>query len=259
MITLIGHGYVGEHVARELDAQKIDYTWIRHTDPVPANTYAIINAAGYTGAPNVDACEIYKQETIDGNVVFPVQLERNNPHTPIVHISSGCVYTGYEKEFTETDAPNFNFNNGSFYSGTKVLAQEMLAPYMHKSYLLRIRMPFGNEHHPKNLLSKMIKYDKLVSYENSLSYMPDVATVVVNMALNRNIQPGIYNVCNPGSSNAREIVSMMGIEKEFFTDEEFQKAVVAPRSNCVLSTAKLDAVYPLRPIREALELAISKL
>jgi len=259
MITLIGHGYVGEHIAQELDAQKIGYTWISHRDSVPTNTAAIINAAGYTGSPNVDVCEIYKQETIDGNVTFPVQLERANPHTPIVHISSGCVYTGYEKKFTETDAPNFTFNNGSFYSGAKALGQEMLLPYMDKSYLLRIRMPFGDRHHPKNFLTKMVKYDKLISYENSLSYMPDVATVAVGMALNRKIQPGIYNLCNPGSSNAREIVEMMGIEKEFFTEEEFQRAVVAPRSNCVLSTAKLDAVYHLRPVREALELAISKL
>lgn len=259
MITLIGHGYVGKHIAKELFNQKLPYHWIRHTDPVDNNTTVIINAAGYTGAPNVDACEIYKQETINGNVIWPVELELAHPNIPIVHISSGCVYTGYEKEFTEDDAPNFDFSNGSFYSGSKSLGQKMLEPFMNKSYLLRIRMPFGDIDHPKNFLTKMKKYDKLISYDNSLSYMPDVSAVAVAMATDRNIPTGIYNVCNPGFSNAKEIVDMMGIEKEFFTEDEFKNAIVAPRSNCILDTNKLQRVFYLRPVKQVLKEAISKI
>jgi dTDP-4-dehydrorhamnose reductase len=259
MITLIGHGYVGEHIAAELSKQNRNYNWIKHTDPISKDTTVIINAAGYTGAPNVDACEIHKQDTINGNVTWPVQLELAQPNIPIVHISSGCVYTGYDKHFTEQDEPNFNFDNGSFYSGSKSLGQKMLEPFMHKSYLLRIRMPFGNQHHPKNFLTKMVKYNKLISYDNSLSYMPDVAQVAVQMAVDRNIPTGIYNVCNPGFSNAKDIVEMMGIEKEFFTEDEFVNAVVAPRSNCILATDKLQSVFPIRPIEQALQEAISKL
>jgi len=256
MITLIGHGYVGEHIARELFEQRIPYHWIRHTTPAPSDTTVIINAAGYTGSPNVDACEIYKQETIDGNVIWPVLLERTYTEIPVVHISSGCVYTGYDKEFTEEDPPNFNFGNGSFYSGSKALGQEMLMPYMNKSYLLRIRMPFGDSRHPKNFLTKMENYQKLISYNNSLSYMPDVARFAVACALG-NIPKGIYNVCNPGSSNAQEIVNMMGINKEFFTEDEFKQAVVAPRSNCVLNTNKLQSVFAIQDIKSALKTAVS--
>ena len=131
MITLIGHGYVGNNISRTLDFKCIPYNWISHKESIPQSTTSIINAAGYTGSPNVDACEIHKQETIDGNVVYSLQLELNNPNTPIVHISSGCVYTGYkEGGFTEEDEPNFNFNNGSFYSGAKALQQKLLMPYM---------------------------------------------------------------------------------------------------------------------------------
>lgn len=255
MITLIGHGYVGEHIARELFEQRIPYHWIRHTTSIPNDTSVIINAAGYTGSPNVDACEIHKQETINGNVIWPVYLERNNPGIPIVHISSGCVYTGYDKEFTENDYPNFDFGNGSFYSGSKALGQEMLMPYMNKSYLLRIRMPFGNVEHPKNFLTKMKNYQKLISYNNSLSYMPDVARFTVACTTG-NIPKGIYNVCNPGYSNSQEIVGMMGIEKEFFTEEEFEKAVIAPRSNCILNTDKLQSVFHIQDVKTALATAI---
>lgn len=259
MITLIGHGYVGDHISKELFEQKLPYHWIRHTDSIPTDTTVIINAAGYTGSPNVDACEKHKQETIDGNVIWPVELELAYPNIPIVHISSGCIYTGYEKEFTEEDAPNFDFGNGSFYSGSKALGQKMLEPFMNKSYLLRIRMPFGDSDHPKNFLTKMKNYAKLFSMDNSLSYMPDVAAVAVAMATDRTIPTGIYNVCNPGYSNAREIISMMGITKEFFTEEEFNNAVVAPRSNCILNNEKLLSVVPMRPVKQALQEAISKL
>lgn len=50
MITLIGHGYVGEHIGKEMSEQNISHHWIRHTDSIPDDTSVIINAAGYTGS-----------------------------------------------------------------------------------------------------------------------------------------------------------------------------------------------------------------
>ena len=61
MISLIGHGYVGKHIAKELQLQGIPFEWFTHKDRIPSSSLAIINAAGYTGVPNVDACEINKQ------------------------------------------------------------------------------------------------------------------------------------------------------------------------------------------------------
>ena len=72
MFVLIGHGYVGKKIKTALEEQKLPHVWLRHNDTIPPNARAIINAAGFTGKPNVDACETHKQETIDGNVVFPV-------------------------------------------------------------------------------------------------------------------------------------------------------------------------------------------
>jgi hypothetical protein len=104
----------------------------------------------------------------------------------------------------------------------------------------------------------MIKYQKLISFDNSLSYMPDVASAAIMFATTLPT-PGIYNLCSPGHSNAREIVDMMGIEKEFFTEEEFNKATVAPRSNCILSTTKLESIFEIRSVKEALKQAIGNL
>lgn len=254
MITLIGHGYIGREIAQNLTNK---FHWISHKDLIPSDTKVIINAAGFTGSPNVDACENLKQETIDGNVIFPLKLENSNKSIPIIHISSGCVYTGYkEGGWSETDPPNFDFNNGSFYSGSKALAQELLTPYLNKSYLLRIRMPFGNKRHQKNFLTKLERYEKLVDFENSLSYINDIVAVSIFFA-NNLPEPGIYNVCNPGSTTTKAVADKMNLKKTWFGHDEFKQHVRAPRSNCVLNCDKLLKVMSIQNVDSALTEAIN--
>jgi dTDP-4-dehydrorhamnose reductase len=251
-LTLIGHGYIGTAIAKRLDAIGLGFVWYHHNEPWTPCGGAIINAAGYTGRPNVDACEDRKADCLRGNVIWPLEVQRRSCGLPVVHISSGCVYDGYEKEWTEEDPPNFNFTNGSFYSGSKALAQEALMPFMDRSYLLRIRMPFDSEPYPKNYLTKIAAYTKLIDVRNSLSRVSDVVDVALHFAFMKP-QPGIYNVCNPGSITTRIAADMMGLRKEWFTAEEFKAAVKAPRSNCVLSTAKLQKVFPIEPVMVALK------
>ena len=255
MITLIGHGYIGTYIHNELLFENLEHNWISHTDSIPTNTDYIINCAGYTGVPNVDACEHNKQKTIQGNVLFPLNLERTT-NVPIMHLSSGCVYTGYKDGgWLETDTPNFNFDNASFYSASKTLAQELLTPYMNKSYLMRVRMPFCAENNPKSLLTKLKKYDKLVDKENSISCVYDIAKVAIIFYRQRP-DYGIYNLCNTGSTTTKRIADKLGLNKQWFTEEEFKNSVIAPRSNCVLNTEKLEAIYKIRPTEEALDYCI---
>ena len=251
MITLVGHGYVGNAVAQELRTQDLPFAWVRHTGSwTPSGP--TINAAGYIGFPNVDACEEHKQETLEGNVSWPVSLERKSDF-PIVHISSGCIYNGYkEGGWTEEDTPNFM---ASHYSYSKVLAQTALKPYLNRSYLLRMRMPFGVQNHPKNLLTKFTNYQKLIDGLNSLSRVEDVARMAVYFA--RNLpKAGIYNLVNPGFITAKEVVEMMGLKKNWFTREEFDASIKAPRSFCTLNSDKLQSVFEIDDVRTALEKCI---
>ncbi len=94
----------------------------------------LINAAGYTGKPNVDACELHKAECLLGNAVLPgvIATACTEAGVPWGHVSSGCIYSGDgpgPDGFTELDPPNFTFRAGpcSFYSGTKGLGEEVLA------------------------------------------------------------------------------------------------------------------------------------
>ncbi len=107
------------------------------TRSASAGTF-VINAAGFAGKPTVDACEIARADTLEGNAVFPLRVAEACAQAgiPWGHVSSGCVYQGSKGVdaagqtigFREEDAPNFSFrqNNCSFYSGTKALGEEIL-------------------------------------------------------------------------------------------------------------------------------------
>ena len=248
MLTLVGHGYVGQAIAKRLAEKNISFAWTRHTDSWKP-TGPVINAAGYTGFPNVDACEAHKHETMEGNVYWPIKCEEIAGSYPVVHITSGCIYNGPKPGgYTETDEPNFT---GSYYSHTKALAQKALEPVMGKSYLMRMRMPFGVQNHHKNLLTKLTNYPTLIDGFNSVSRVEDVAKVAIFFA-QALPAPGIYNLVNPGPVWTHEIVQMMGLRKKWFDEKGFNDSVKAPRSFCVLNSDKLQAVYPLDDAKTAL-------
>ena len=249
MTTLIGHGYIANVIAERLKVErpKDRLYWYHHTDSQIILDNFIVNAAGFTGVPNIDECETKKEECMEANVLWPLNIEKRFTPTPIIHITSGCVYNGYKDGgWTEEDEPNFT---GSFYSLCKAMFQ--MHSNLEYHYLLRVRMPFGAEPHPRNLLTKLRKYDTLVDSVNSLSCVDDIAKAVCAIIENHP-EPGIYNVCNPGEISTREIAQVMGLKKKWVTQEEFSKMVVAPRSFTTLSTEKIRELMPIRDVREAL-------
>ena len=113
------------------------------------------------------------------------------------------------------------------------------------------------ENNPRNLLTKLRGYERLVDGRNSLSCLEDVAAVVLFFIKNLP-EPGIYNVCNTGSITTKEIIKLMGlVKKSWFTMKQFNAYVKAPRSFCTLNTDKLSAIYPMRSVEEALHESIS--
>jgi dTDP-4-dehydrorhamnose reductase len=245
----------------------------------------LINAAGFTGKPNVDACEKARAETLFGNTVLPLRIAEACAESgiPWGHVSSGCIYQGSKGTdargdaigFREEDAPNFNFSSGacSFYSGTKAMAEEHLLKEPSGIYIWRLRVPFDHQDGSRNYLSKLLRYKRLLNVRNSLSHLGDfVASAWAT--LQRRLPCGVYNLTNPGSVTTAEVVDLIREEgtarlarkdvfsaermlKEFCyfsSEEEFMKtSAVAYRSSCVLDTAKAETLHlPMRPVREAL-------
>ena len=309
MILLLGGtGYIGQAFARELNLRgrpfitlsrrEQDYTlfdvlleFLKAKRPE-----FVINAAGYTGKPNVDACELHKADTLVGNSLFPQTVAHAcaAAKIPWGHVSSGCIYAGAkvavggqplaEKDltrpelralvekspeaiqgYTEDDPPNFSFRDGpcSFYSGTKALGEEAIAG-IGQSYIWRLRIPFDEVDNARNYLSKVQRYAKVYDNVNSISHRADFVRACLDLWELR-APFGTYNVTNPGFVTTAYVVEL--IEKflkparkfEFWAnDAEFYKlAAKTPRSNCVMATTKLLAAgVKIRGVEEALTNAL---
>ena len=288
MIIILGSsGYVGSKYGEFLSSRgveflgfsrrQVDYSTreglsslIRSTSPS-----FLINAAGYTGKPNVDACELDKRGTLEGNAVFPAMVAEvcGDMGVPWGHVSSGCIYSGRRPDgggWREDDPPNFCFRSGrcSFYSGTKALGEEMIlgAP---SCYVWRLRIPFNHEAGPRNYLTKLMSYDRLLEAENSVSHLDEFVRATWECWEGR-VPFGVYNVTNPGSVMTSDVVRWIGEEASrldslglpcsfrrefsFYGDEDefMAKAAKTPRSNCVMDSSKLASVgISMSPVEEA--------
>ena len=264
VLLLGGSGYVGNAFQSFFAAQEITFHNFRRAEVDYTNFSAlekvlrelrpsfVINAAGYTGKPNVDACEHHQAECLLGNAVLPGLIREacERAHVPLGHVSSGCIFTGAHPDgsgFSEEDAPNFDFrhNNCSFYSGSKALGEEILRG-AESCYIWRMRIPFNQVDNPRNYLTKVMRYERLLDARNSLSQLDEFVRAAWQCWEQR-VPFGTYNVTNPGSVTTREVVELIrqsGVcrkEFKFFRDEdEFMRvAAKTPRSNCVLNTTKL--------------------
>jgi dTDP-4-dehydrorhamnose reductase len=292
MILLFGaSGYVGRAFATELVRRQLPFMPLsrRELDYSRFNVLLkclrdlrpafVINAAGYIGKPNVDACENAKAETLLGNSILPLTIAHACAiaEIPWGHVSTGCVYNGAKvrnetggwrivpdlntpelrrlfdtepgafRGFNEEDEPNFSFRHPpcSFHNGTKVLAEEAIRD-TGRVYIWRLRIPFDEFDSPRNSLSKLQRYPKVYDNINSFSHRGDFARACLEL-WERGAAFGIYNVTNPGAISTRQIIAK--IERllkparlfEFFADDAqfYSAGVKAPRSNCILDTQKL--------------------
>ena len=268
MIYLLGgSGYVGQAYQALLTRKGVPFRNLRRAELDYAQVDVLraallrdkpaflINAAGYTGKPNVDACELHRHETLMGNAVLPgiVAAACTAAGVPWGHVSSGCIFTGARPDgrgFTETDTPNFTFrtNNCSFYSGTKALGEEVLAGQP-DVYVWRLRIPFNHVDNPRNYLTKLLRYDTLLEATNSISQLEEFVGATF-ACWEKRVPFGTYNVTNPGHVTTREVVDLIrqaGVSQKAFKffqseDDFMHKAAKTPRSNCVMDSSKLASV-----------------
>ncbi|CAD6446163.1 d6c3d050-1a30-4b3a-8648-1babd48eff29 [Sclerotinia trifoliorum] len=251
-----GEGWVAGHLKTLLESQgKIVYTTtvrMQNRESVIAEIDRIkpthvLNCAGCTGRPNVDWCEDNKEETIRSNVIGTLNLT-DVCYLKGVHITvfaTGCIYTYNDEHpiggpgFLETDPANFA---GSFYSETKAHVEEVMKTYKN-ALILRLRMPVSDDLHPRNFVTKIAKYDRVVDIPNSNTILHDLLPASILMAEHKDT--GIYNFTNPGAISHNEVLSLFKeyVRPEFtwknFTLEEQSKVIKAGRSNCKLDTTKL--------------------
>ena len=278
-ILIIGSGYVGrsimdwvnqdKHNYRIISRKQLDYSnqALLHKFILNNDIEYIVNCSGFTGRPNVDEGEFRKKECWDLNVVIPLSISNICKQLGIkyIHISSGCIYSGYEKEWSEQDEPNFGlFDGSSTYSKSKH-AFETLNDY---GCIIRVRMPFCDDYNPRSYLTKIHKYDQLINFKNSKTYVPDLCMFIEYLIDNKVDLPIVntINFVNPDALDTMQVTDLMtsyGMDnpKWAYVDPKLLK-MAAPRSNCVLSIDKLKSLFPdfdIQTEKQALDYALANI
>lgn len=244
VLVIGGNGFIGSHLRFEKSEYRLENNEGQIREVISHyNPDVVINSTGYCGVPNVDDCELKKEKTFLSNVTIPLLLasECSKRGARMVHIGSGCIFYGQSpgaNGWTEEDFAN----PSSFYSKTKYAADLVLGKLDHVS-ILRIRMPLSSKKHPRNLLSKLVKYENVLHEFNSMTSVDDLVRCIDWVIDNE--KSGIYNVTNP------EPMSPALLMKEYqkhnpehkfnmIDVSALDKITKAKRSNCILDTTKIN-------------------
>jgi len=213
-ILILGKGFIGERLGKEFGCRV-------SAEPIKSFTGAqkiikkykpktIINCIGVTGKRNVDDCELQKDKTLLANSFVPLMLAELclRSHIKLVHVSTGCIFNFDYKKDKPVKEESRDYFFGLFYSRTKIYSDLALEALSRKFNILivRMRIPLLNEAHPKNLLDKLIKYGKVITLKNSVTYIPDFARALEHLI--KIDAKGIYNVVNKGGLSYPELMEV---------------------------------------------------
>ena len=96
-VLTLGNGFVANHLNYSIcedrvlpDSKQISNILDKYKPDV------IVNCVGKTGRPNVDWCELHKEETATANIAIPVLLAEECAKRSIymIQIGSGCIFFG---------------------------------------------------------------------------------------------------------------------------------------------------------------------
>ena len=184
--------------------------------------------------------------------------------------ATGCIFKYDDKHplgsgigFDEESVPNFD---ESFYSKTKGYMEPMLKCYPN-CMILRVRMPISDDLFPRNFVTKIVKYERVVNIPNSMTVLTEM--LPASLAMAKKGLTGVYNFTNPGVISHNEVLDLYKkyIDPTYtyknFTVEEQAKVIKAGRSNNELDTTKLMRDMPegivINDIKTACELCFQRM
>ena len=216
-------------------------------------THGIIGEQVYTTIDYLEKPGKIKENVRDNlysPLVIAILSQKYNIH--FTYMGTGCIFE-YDEEhpfgkeingFTEESNPNFF---GSSYSIVKGYTDKLM--HLFPNVLnIRIRMPITSDYNKRNFITKIITYPKVCSIPNSMTVLPELLPIMIDMA--NNGITGTINLTNPGLISHNEILEMYKeiVDPEFkwknFTIEEQNNILLAARSNNYLDTSLLERMYP---------------
>ena len=260
-ILILGKGFIGERLQKEFNCQ-IDGSMVNSFSDAQKlvkkyNPKIIINCIGITGKNNVDDCENEIDATLLANSFIPLILAevalRNN--IKLVHISSGCIFNYDYKKNKAIDENSLDYFFKLFYSRSKIYSEKPLELLARDYNILiaRIRIPLLNAKHPKNVLDKLLRYNKVIDMPNTITYIPDFIEAIKHLI--KIDARGIYNIVNKGGLRYPDL---MKVYQKYVPSCKFQIIALNKlglvRTNLLLSIRKLEkSGFKVRNINSVLD------
>ena len=260
-ILALGKGFIGEVLHNEFDC-RLNGSMIKSFSDAEKiikkyHPEIIINCIGITGKRNVDDCELAKDATLQANSFIPVILSeialRNN--IKLIHISSGCIFNYDYKVNRPIKEEGQDYSFKLFYSRSKIYAERAIEALTrdYNILIVRIRIPLLNARHPKNLLDKLLKYNKVIDVPNSVTYIPDFVKAIRHLI--KIDARGVFNIVNKGGLRYPDL---MKVYKKYVPSYRLKVININKlglvRTNLLLSTKKLEnSGFKVRNINSVLD------
>jgi 3,5-epimerase/4-reductase len=246
------NGFLGTHLVNILEQKKkvflkstIRLNNIHEIESLLSRvkpTY-VINCAGLTGVPNISWCDSNKTETIETNLIFQLTLAKicNDKNIHLTILGSGGIFIN-DKYYTEKDDGNFNLN---FYSQCRNYLEAILKHYTNVLYL-RINYPISKHKSDKNLLTKLLSFNKIEDVCFSITYIDDLFPKIIDMIYNS--ECGICNFVNNGCISP---VTIMNTYNKY----SYHKFEISEPSNKSYSKLEVGMLckYNILDVSEAIE------
>lgn len=204
----------------------------------------VLSFIGRTSGPGINSIDYLEQpgklvENVRDNLFSPVVLMKlcDDEKIHFTYLGTGCIFCYDDPEdpaFTCDAEPNFT---GSSYSTVKGFTDRLSKLFPH-TLNCRIRMPLYNMDHPRNFISKIVRYPRIL---NTLNSMTDLETAIP--ALCDEVMKGTtgtINLVNPGGIDHVTILEMYkkyvdpNHTYELVTETEHDKMLKSKRSKNVL-------------------------
>ncbi|MCC6759125.1 MAG: sugar nucleotide-binding protein [Candidatus Omnitrophica bacterium] len=265
---ILGGGFIGRKLESALGAKLLSarITTYQDVENIIKKHHpdVLINCIGHTGKRNVDDCELVPDKTLSANTFVPILLaEAAFRHKiKLVHISSGCIFHyDYKKNNAireERVADYFDL----FYSRTKIYTENVLmqlAELKDTNILItRIRVPLDSKPHPKNLLTKLIKYQRVIDAPNSVTYVPDFIEALKHLL--KIDARGIYNTVVKEPLVYPDLLNAYcKLRPDFHFDVIRLKELKLTRTSLIMSTNKLEKTgFKVRSIKEIIKECVNE-
>lgn len=218
----------------------------------------VISFIGRTHGDGINTIDYLEQpgklvENMCDNLYAPVSLALlcREKRIHFTYLGTGCIFSSNDtndttdKKYTERDDPDFF---GSSYSIVKGFTDRIMKLVSENTLNVRIRMPITPDMSPRNFIAKIVAYDKICSIPNSMSVLPTLLPILLDMIEKGYIET--INLVNPGIISHNEILSIYRDKVDpnktwqNFTLEEQDAILKSKRSNNQLDTTLLENLYP---------------